>query len=328
MLQEAFSYELQSRLSYDSQLCLAIAINHNNQQVIASEYTFIKLFQFKDGVLRLLKTVKNSGDIVTLNYFKKRSHFISGSYDSQLTIWSTNIQTSKYLVKLSGCSDNINCLVIHPSEDLIICGSNCIQFWSQDSEFAQHQQWVQFQNIENQIDRCFGLSINQNGNELVSCGSSNQILVMRGSTKQLWKIIQAISVENLGFRLTYISDRVFSFQPEKSNCLEIYSFNSLLGQYVKYNDIQVKLSEDYCYEFFPSVYIPSKKIILSKNGRSIHIIKVFTQSEQQDVMQFKLQQSICFGTSSIFGTMSDNGEYLITWEYDIGQIQIRKYLAA
>ncbi|CAD8101544.1 unnamed protein product [Paramecium primaurelia] len=328
MLQQQFSYELQSKPFYQLQLCLAIAINHNHKQLIAGDYTQIKLFQFQDGVLRLLKILNNSGDITTLNYFKTKQNFISGSYDALLTLWpQTNISSSKYLVKLPKCSDSINCLVIHPSEDLIICGSNSIEFWSSYSEIAQHQQWVQYQTISHENSVYLGLSLNQNGNELISCGNNNIILVMKGSNTQKWIIIKTINVDNNGARLAYISDGIFGFQPYKSNYLQIYTSNKLSGDYNKSQDIPVKGGNESCYEYFSCIYIPQKQIILSKNGQTINIIHISsTKSEQEQDMQFNLLQSIQFKTQSIFGTMSDNGEYLITWDYHTGQIQVRKYM--
>ncbi|CAD8209465.1 unnamed protein product [Paramecium pentaurelia] len=37
------------------------------------------------------------------------------------------------------------------------------------------------------------------------------------------------------------------------------------------------------------------------------------------------EQSIEFGTQFIYGYMTDDGQYLITWDYKSKEIQIRKY---
>ncbi|CAD8109514.1 unnamed protein product [Paramecium sonneborni] len=321
-----FSYDVLSTISQEIYLCFAIAINKNKTQLIAGDNDQIKIFQLKNGNTKLLKIIYNFDNITTLNYFRFKQNFISGSENGCLTIWSSSsFQSSKYLVKLTQCSNTINCLVLHQNEDLIISSSNSINFWYSSKNIIQHQQWINFQTIFHGNVVFYGLSLNKNGNKLITCVNDNFILLMVGSNVEQWKITQRISVENQGARLTFISDKIFVFQPYQSNYLQIFSNNLSSEQYIKTLDIPVKGGNEYCYEYFPSFWIPSKNIIISKNARYINIIQIYTLKENTSELKFNLKQNIQFGTKSIFGTVSEDGEYIIIWDYETNQIQIRKY---
>ncbi|CAD8131261.1 unnamed protein product [Paramecium sonneborni] len=100
--------------------------------------------------------------------------------------------------------------------------------------------------------------------------------------------------------------------------MHIYELNNTNKQYSKTKDLIVKCGSDGAC-LFPQQYIKQKCLLVNKNGQNINLIK---RKENGD---FITQQSIDFGTSSLFGIMSDNGEYLITWDDISKEIQIRKY---
>ncbi|CAD8067413.1 unnamed protein product [Paramecium primaurelia] len=93
--------------------------------------------------------------------------------------------------------------------------------------------------------------------------------------------------------------------------------NNSNKQYTKIKDIPVKGGSDNC--FFASQYIKSKCMLVNKNGSNVSLIRKKQNGE------FMTEESIEFGTQYIFGYMTDDGQYLITWDNQSKEIQIRKY---
>ncbi|CAD8208408.1 unnamed protein product [Paramecium pentaurelia] len=332
-----FSYELLQNIRYYQDLnCFALAINKTNNILVAGQQNNIKVLQFKNG-LKLLNIIqKHQKQVVTLNTFQSRSHFISGSNDSSIIIWSFNmIANPKYLTKLRGHQDWITCLVIHPkNENLIISGSydKKIKFWQQSSYFQSQssntsfkQSWICSQTITEHKKQIEGLSINKEGNKLITCGADYLILILEELENQ-WQIKQSIKVKEFGYRISFINNKLFAFQP-RNNYLCLFTLNLNTGLFQKYKDIQVQGGEKNCNGLFPLIYLQEKQILISKNGLNVNIIK-FTFNNSSDfycnleqVIDFKFLKS---WDGLIYGTASLNGEYLITWDQISKEIQIRQ----
>ncbi|CAD8213064.1 unnamed protein product [Paramecium pentaurelia] len=248
----------------------------------------------------------------------KSNHFISGSQDNSIIIWSMN-QNNQWInqQKLNGHCGTIFCLILNNNEDLIISGSSdkTIKFW-----IKQNQQWLCQQTITDHTSSVYGLSINQQQNKVISCGCDGQILIIEQSQQDSkWIVIQKIKVETYGRRICFINDNVFIFQPNCKEQMHVYEMNNTNKQYLKTKDILVKggVSDDYC--LFPQQHIKSKCLVVNKNGKYVNLIRTKENGE------FKTEQSIEFGHQNLFGCMSDDGQYLITWDYSSKEIQIRKY---
>ncbi|CAD8215406.1 unnamed protein product [Paramecium octaurelia] len=101
--------------------------------------------------------------------------------------------------------------------------------------------------------------------------------------------------------------------------MHVYQLNNISKQFVKSKDINVNESDSDFGELFPQQFLKQKQLLVSKHGNSINLIR------KTEVDQFIVEQSIQFDSYYIFGQMSDDGEYLITWDSQSNQIKIRKY---
>ncbi|CAD8213897.1 unnamed protein product [Paramecium octaurelia] len=245
---------------------------------------------------------------------KKQTQFISGSWDKLIIIWSMN-QNSQWICtqKLNEHKYWINCLIQNNNEDLIISGSQdtTIKFW------IKQNHWVCSQTITDHKQQVLGLYLNEKQNRVISCGQDSLILIEESSQK--WNVIQMIKLELWGIRLCFINDNQFIFQPLCKEQMHVYEINSSNNQYSKTKEIPVKCDSESCNYFFPQQFIKSKSLIVNKNGKCVNLIR---KNQNGD---FITQQSIQFESESIFGQMSDNGEYLITWDKLSKKIQVRKY---
>ncbi|CAD8069673.1 unnamed protein product [Paramecium sonneborni] len=306
---------IQNKPIKQNEWCYAIAFNQDNSTILVGSNKQIKVFEFKQEQLKQTQLLsEHSNEICTLNFMKQSNQFISGSYE--IIIWSIN-EKNQWICKqkLNGHISFIRCLILNNDEDLIISCSfdKTIKFW------IKQNGWICSQTITDHINSVYGLSMNDSQNKLISCGSDNLILIIEYSSQdKKWSIIQKIKVENYGIRICFINDNIFTFQPYSKEQMHIYELNNTNKQYSKTKDLIVKCGSDGAC-LFPQQYIKQKCLLVNKNGQNINLIK---RKENGD---FITQQSIDFGTSSLFGIMSDNGEYLITWDDISKEIQIRKY---
>ncbi|CAD8097631.1 unnamed protein product [Paramecium sonneborni] len=299
-----------------NEYCYAIAINKDCSTLVAGCNSQIKVFEFKQGMLKQIQILNEHNSYVyTLNFMKKQNQFISGSY-KLIIIWQNN-QNSQWIsqFRLIGHNDYILCLILNNNDDTIISGScdKTIKFWMKKNE------WLCQQTITDHFSYVFGLSLNQLQNRVISCGADNMILIMEQSQQNKeWIVIQKITFEQYGFRICFIDNYMFTFQPLGKDQMSIFEMNSINKQFSKIKDISVKCGSD-SNSLFPQQYINQKSMLMSKSGEYVNFIRKKQNGE------FVTDQSIHFETPLLFGVMSEDGEYLITWDSKSKQIQIRKY---
>ncbi|CAD8096625.1 unnamed protein product [Paramecium primaurelia] len=292
--------------------CYAIAINKDCSELVAGSDSKINVFEYKQGLLTSIQTLQEHQNRVNiLKFMKKSNQFISGSVDQFIIIWQ-KVQNNLWSLKnkLIGHSSIIYCLVLNNDEDLIISGSNdkSIRFWTKKN------QWLCNQVITDHTNSVFGLSLNQQQNILVSCGDDGQLLIIEQSIQNKeWIVKQKIKVEQYGYRVCFIDNNMFIFSPFNSEKLFVYGSNQY---FKKMKDIPVMCKTDGCC-LFPQQYIDSKSILVSKNGEYVNFIK---KNQNGDFITYN---SIHFGTCTLFGTISDDGQLLITWDIKSKQIKIR-----
>ncbi|CAD8214457.1 unnamed protein product [Paramecium octaurelia] len=313
-----FTYQLipQYKISQTEQ-CYTIAINEDCSILLVGCNQQIKVFEFKQGITKQTQIISDyQNNAYTLNFMKKSNQFISGSQDSSMIIWQLN-QNNYWipLHKLNEHTGSIRCLILNNNEDLIVSGSvdNTIKFWMKTNE------WSCYQTIKDHSSSVYGLSLNLQQNRVVSCSWDKSILIMeqQGQNKE-WIVIQKITLGYNAYRVCFIDNNMFTLSLYEKEQISIFEMNSTNQQFTKTTDIQVKCEQDRN-SLFPQQYINSKCILVSKNGQYVNLIRKTLNG------QFVTQQSIHFNTNSLFGVMSDNGDYLITWDDKSKQIQIRIY---
>ncbi|CAD8119575.1 unnamed protein product [Paramecium primaurelia] len=283
---------------------------------MAGCHSLIKVFEFNQGMIKLIQTFNQHKDqVTTLNFMQISKQFISGSCDKSIIIWKQNQNNLwSYQQILNEHNDIIQCLIINTNEDLIISGSDdcTIKFWINKNE------WFCQQTINDHSKKVFGLSFNQQQNRVVSCGYDQYILIIEQSEQNKeWKVIQKI-IDNYGYRICFIDNNMFTFSPKSQEQISVYEMNNNNKQFTKTRDIPIKSGSD-INERFPLQYINQKSILVSKNGQYVNLIRKKQNGE------FLIEQSIHFGINSLYGTMSNDGEYLITWDNKSKQIQTRRY---
>ncbi|CAK70302.1 unnamed protein product (macronuclear) [Paramecium tetraurelia] len=318
-ISKPFSFEVVSQIS-ESTTCQAFALNNDSSILIAGQDSgSIKVFEFNFGQLREIQLLKeHSSNIRRLYFMQKASSPLSAGDDNQIILWKVNNQKQwQSHKKLEGHTGTVSCLIMNNQEDLIISGSNdkTINFWVQEN-----QQWKCNQTISDHTNYVRCLSLNVLENMLISCGKDNLLLIILQDNNKRWSTIQKISTERCGYSLCFITDQMFTFQQETINIMHIYQLNTTSQQFIKMEqEVSIK-SDQNCSAFFPQKFVKEKQILLNKNGKNVNLIRLHRNGQFKT--EQSIQNSICCG---LFGTISNDGSYLVTFESDNKVIKVRKY---
>ncbi|CAD8060825.1 unnamed protein product [Paramecium primaurelia] len=331
-----YQYELISKdWIHQQQLCYAIAINDSNTLLTYSAYKNIKILQFKNGQMKQLQQIQKHTDwVTTLNFFKQRPNFVSGSQDASIIIWFSILMINpKYMMKLKGHSRLISCVALnHINENLFISGSGDgkLQFWS--SQAPATSEWSCFQTIKEHTNTIYECSFNEDGNQLITCGQDCKILIIeKQHNQQQWDVKQVIQLNRRGYRLKFINNHTFVFLPYSSNDLRIYKLSTTAPSkeaYINTQNIPIHGGEQSCMCYYPSQYNKQKNILIIKNGCSINCLRFLQSPYSIQFLDCEYEyQIVCDQKSegNIFGTLSNDGEFLIYWDSNSKDIKVRKY---
>ncbi|CAD8066617.1 unnamed protein product [Paramecium primaurelia] len=315
--EKRFAYNLIDQNSFQqTEGCRAIAFNKDDSIVIATNDRAIKVYIHDKGKLSLIQTLnEHKENVVTLNFMLKSDKFVSGSFDSSIIIWQYNFGQWTKQQQLTGHTNCILCLLVNNKEDLIISSSkdNTIKFW-----IKQNDSWQFQQTINEHTKSVHSLSLNEQQNQLISCSQDKQIFVIQ-EFGQKWIIKQRIELNQYGYRLCFINDNQFVFQPYCEELMQVYEFDQYIQQYKKTNEIPVKCGSSSDTSYFQLQYLKSKSLLFNKNGMFINILK------KKGDNQFQVEQYISFDDHVNFGQISQDGNYMINWDMAKRRIQIRKY---
>ncbi|CAD8204554.1 unnamed protein product [Paramecium pentaurelia] len=313
---------------------LAAAFNKDNSLLAISAMSKIKLIQLKNGSIKYIQSFCGNSSYISTITFMKNKTFIISSQDCSIFIWTLNLMNNpKFIFKLKDHKSWINCIILHPlQEDLIISGSKdtTLKFWSLSTPSLPFN-WFLKQTITQHKYEIYGLSLNQEGNKLISCQGHGLIFIMQGSNKSFWKVIQTIGTNSYGYRINFITNNIFVFQPCMSNSLQIFIKNVNTGNYQHARYLRYKKSQYNCQTSFPARYLPDRQLLLIKHGDTLNLIKfIFFESQlyQQDCNCI-LEQCLEFNSNEfnggLYGGLSENGDILVTWDSKSQEIQIRQF---
>ncbi|CAK61756.1 unnamed protein product (macronuclear) [Paramecium tetraurelia] len=323
-----FNYELITKgdpIKQD-QWSYALAFNVDCSILVAGCSYSIRVFEVKNGTLEEIQVLnEHKGYVNTLNFFKKSPlQFISSDADSNIILWkSINNKEWKCEQKLLGHTSSIWALIINKEEDLIISSGldKRIKFWTQ-----QNQEWICFQTIDEGISsHVYSLSLNESQTQLISCNGDSTIFIIEKQKQNEWQITQKLKTTQAGYRVCFINEKIFTFQPKAAENLEVYEKKEN-GEFVKSTDVSVQGANSYCRFLFPQQFINQKSLLISKNGSYLNFIRYYQNNDQTN--EFKLEQSIDFGSDTIgylYGHASDDGKYLAIWNGQSLEFQIYQY---
>ncbi|CAK59566.1 unnamed protein product (macronuclear) [Paramecium tetraurelia] len=316
-IEKVFSFLLNDRSIKQEDPCRSFAFNSNCSYLIAACDKSIKLFSFNTEHLIFLQSLNDHPSmIVCCTFLKGQNRFISGCLDGSMLIWSNckeNGSVWECEQTLNGHTDYLGHIIHGKVENMIISCSNdkTIRFWKKS------QNWELKQILEGHNEYICSISLNESENKLISGAYDDQILISepKGQDKK-WTVIQLIKVE-WGRRLCFITDTLFTFQPCKKQLMHVYEQKDSTIGFIKSREIRVESKGDECFWLFPQQFSKKTGILINKNCHLVNIIRWRRKKK------FYTDQVIFFGTKEIYGSMTDDGEWLVTWDDKSKEIQLR-----
>ncbi|CAD8105591.1 unnamed protein product [Paramecium primaurelia] len=315
--QNLLNFELLQDNSYKEEQIYAIAFNEEVTTMIVGKSKLITVFKF-DGKLTSIQGLNQHKDKVTcLHFMKKSSTFVSGAGDNLILIWElNNEQIWKLQQQLDGHSGAICCLVLSKNENLMITGATDkkIMIWK------KLNQWIHFQTLFHHENEINSLSLNQAENQLISCArQENKIIISTKHSKDLlWLEARYIQTTQWGLSLSFINDSLFTFQPYNQKVLELYQRKEGSEEFLKSGQIELKKNSE-SMKVSSQIYIKSKSVFFHQNGSQIFIFRI------TDDFEFIIK-SFEFQSDRIVGCITPDCKYLVTWDDQSEQLQIRKLL--
>ncbi|CAD8129733.1 unnamed protein product [Paramecium sonneborni] len=316
---QSFKYEIiKDKSIKEEKRCRVFTVSKDGSIVAIGCNKHIKLYQFNQGIMKqthILKAHKNN--VNTLNFIQKSNQLISGDDAGSIVIWQSNNNSQwNPLETIKIHNDYISCLILDNWENFFVSCSydTTIKFW------IKQNQWICQQTIPDHTSKVYQISINDQQDKVISCGKDNEIFVIEYSQQsKIWMLIQKIKVDCYGKRLCFINNNLFTFQPCNSNLMHVYEMNKVSREFAKTQNITINQGKDN-FSFFPQQFIKQKQILVNKHSKYVY----FLRKTEKD--GFKVEQSIPFKTDELFGQLSDDGEYFISWDISSKVIQIRKYM--
>ncbi|CAD8057977.1 unnamed protein product [Paramecium sonneborni] len=311
------TFEIITKQKYNEG-CRAIAFNKDDSIVVAGCDKKIKVFENKQGYLNQLQILSEHKDnVVTLNFMMKSDHFVSGSYSSEIIIWYLN-QENQWACKqnLNGHSNAIYCVLLNSNEDQIISGSKdtTIKFW------VKQKNWQCEETIEDINHQIYSLSLNEKFNQLIVSSQDQFLYVLQQSeVDNKWKINQKIKIDSHGTRLCFINDYQFVFQPYCKEYMEMYDMNINTQNFERSQYIPVQCGSNDDSSFVQLQYLQSKGLLVNKNGKFVNILR------KKENNNFEKELAIQFDTEVSFGRLSQDGNFLISWDNKQNELIVRKF---
>ncbi|CAD8196866.1 unnamed protein product [Paramecium octaurelia] len=312
--QEFFQYQIYSQLKHKG-WCQSMAFTKENSLLFAQFKTLIKVLCIHEGAMNQIRMLSSHKTfLTTITVLQQFNSLISTSEEGQIHVWSM-VPIAKPLIikKFDAPSSLVSCLLYNESYDVIITGSNNnIKFWKNPMK------WLLIQSIDDHKGAVWALSLNQDENKLISCGWDKMILITERQKNEIWVVVQKVAVKDYGYRLCFLDDDYFLYQPIFQRSIGLFSILNNGCKVEKIAEKELVERHTECNAFFPMQFEKNKKIILNKIGDKIVILKVKGKE------QIQIVQSINCNSHNIFGKMSDDGQFLVIWDESSNKLQIRK----
>ncbi|CAD8157743.1 unnamed protein product [Paramecium pentaurelia] len=296
-------------------LCRAIAFNSSGSIMISTSDNDIFVWSFQNGQMKLNQTLLGHSDwIQCLVYSKQQNSFISAALDESIICWQQIDQFNWISSKpYQQHSSFVRCLVLNQNEDLLFSGSEdaSIKVWKVD---LNRNKLTYYYQLDKHQDAVIGLSLNYSEKQLVSCANKeNQIIIWEKSEQDIFEfkyfVIQ--STLDIGYKVQFIKDNQFMWVSGAQKNDKIYIFEQTRGYYqeIREKTIQlIKNNQIYDENRFPIIYNKEQNVIVVRHKTYIYIIREINNG------MFKIDNQLNCNTNDIYGSITNNGKYLVFWD--------------
>ncbi|CAD8205199.1 unnamed protein product [Paramecium octaurelia] len=298
-------------IDYQSQIdawCCAIVFNKDGSIMISSDGCEIKIWKFEQGTFKLSNSYKeHSNPIKCLIHSKKTNNFISGDNNSQIICWQqTNRNDWNWSQPFKQHNNSINCFLLNKQEDQLISGGMDHKIIVWKVGFSKNVLTFLY-SLDQHINRVNSLSFNQSETVLASSGYGEFIIWEKGVLGKLeFKYKQMLQD---GQKIHFINDKQLLWVNKKMNNILVFElFNGVFKQNANKTITLIENNECDDSTLFPIINNKERNVLLLRHKQHIYLIRQLNDDT------FNIVASLKFLTTEIYGTMTNNGQYLVVWD--------------
>ncbi|CAD8130572.1 unnamed protein product [Paramecium sonneborni] len=295
--------------------CNAIVFDSCGQIMVSTENNDIKIWKFLNGKIEQIKILQgHTNSIQCLVYSKKQNSFISGANDNSIRCWkqldSSDWITSEPYKEHTHC---VNCIILNSNEDLLFSGSDdkSIKVWKVD--FNQNILTYMY-SLDKHNNIIIALSLNESETQLVSCAKDkNQIIIWerREQDKFEFKYFVKQSILDQGKKVKFIKNNQFIWVTGGKEIDKLCIFELKEGVFQENQDktIQLIANNQIFDEYrFSIVYNKERNLMVVRHKTYIYIITEINDGK------FKIVDQLNCDTYDVYGTITNNGQYLVYFD--------------
>ncbi|CAD8108058.1 unnamed protein product [Paramecium primaurelia] len=292
-------------------LSYAIVFDKTGQIMISSDETKVIIWNFEKGKFKLNQSYQvHLKDVTCFVYSQQSNNFISGSNDANIICWQQiNDKEWKYSQPFQQHNSYINCLILNKQENQLISGGNdySIKIWKPD--FLKNDLTFLY-HLDSNSNYIYSISLNQSETIMASCGLTEFIIWEKG-LQEKWEFKYKQSIPQIGNKVYFMNNQqlLWVTQNQENDILIFELQDGIFNQNSK-KTIQLNKNnnkcEDFCY--FPIIYNKNKNILLIRHKHHIYLIR-----ELKDCT-FNIMASLHIQNEFIFGTITNDGQYLVFWD--------------
>ncbi|CAD8117232.1 unnamed protein product [Paramecium primaurelia] len=207
----------------------------------------------------------------------------------------------------------IDCLILNQSENQLVSGGrdNSIKIWKIDLVNNQLTYFYSLDKHKNQIN---SLCLNQNEDTLFCCGDYKQIIIWKQDSEQKWEFGYEVtqSIQEFGYRLCFINEDQFIFvtgNQVSKDCISTFELKNQKYQENLEKELRLnKNDQQPDLNLFPICYDKKKNLMIVKHKQCVYLIKISNEGQLKIISQIKYQ------SNDIFGALTNDAKYIVTWD--------------
>ncbi|CAD8125413.1 unnamed protein product [Paramecium sonneborni] len=306
-----------SKQIQQSEICLAIAFNNDQTIMVSTAGNNIKIWDFNANNIQSENFLKRRGTFMihldTVNclvYSKKNQYFISGSDDLYIICWKLeNNEKWNYKKQDQKHQNSITCLMLNKNEDILISGSNdyTIIIWKADLENSELKH---SQNLDNHLGSIRALTFSNDESFFASCDSKKTIIIWKkmDNEQEKWGYSQTFTEKQQGNKLQFLNDQTLLWVSAKENYIQFYEMmDQTFKKIEKTFDLKTNMDEDEIN--FPICFYNIANLLFIRHKHNIYILKYYRWNQT-----LKIIQEIACHTYDVYGTVTNNAEFLVFWD--------------
>ncbi|CAD8140681.1 unnamed protein product [Paramecium octaurelia] len=313
------NFETQINLTMNQQVpqkecCLNIAFNFSDSLMISTKVQNIQIWRFDNGKINMPQNLGNHDDWVNcIIYSKQQEAFFSGSDDETIRIWK--LQNNSWTSSKPFKKHKVYSLLLNSKEDQLFSGGNDHQIIVWKVNLKMNELILVYE-LSKHKDSVLSMSLNQSENILVSCSNlRSEIIVWENGQDNKMKFKQLVkqsqSQHYPGKKLFFLSENYFIWVTANRDADKIFVFERKNGRFQENSEQTIELNQERENDdmfLFPIVKDEKTQLIIVRHKTHIYFLKDFGQGKLKIIQQLNCE------TTNIYGTITNNMQYLIYWD--------------